>query len=118
MQRAGIGNQLRLVAACEDIARPRVGVKKDLSTVGRNLVNNLVNGKAKALSLEQIDVLCQALKCTPNQFFGWEELSEVTAARELEELKRDTLQIKDILLKLSKDGTPLGEEIRKAFSTR
>lgn len=118
MARAGLGNQRRLVEACERIAPPRVGVKHDLTTVGTNLVNQLFNGKAKQLSFEQIDLLCRALKCTPNHFFGWEDVpgvGEVMTAQQVDEIREEQVKIRELLERISRTGGPLAEEIKKAF---
>lgn len=115
MARAGIGNQRRLVEACEAIAPPRIGVKHDLTTVGVNLVNQLYNGKAKQLSFQQIDILCRALKCTPNHFFGWEEIpgiGEVMTAQQVEELRTDQRKIMTVLEQLAGQDNPMGATIR------
>jgi len=117
MARAGIGTQARLVQACERIAPPRIGVKHDLTTVGKNLVNQLVNGKAKQLSFEQIDVLCRAMKCTPNHLFGWEEvpgIGQVMTAQQVDEIKAEQVKIREILEQVAaQGGTPLADSIRK-----
>lgn len=116
MARAGIGSQRRLVEACERIAPPRVGVKHDLKTVGKNLVNQLYNGRAKQLSFEQIDVLCRAMKCTPNHFFGWEEvpgIGELMTAQQVDEIKSEQMKLRQILEHIAGQGTPMAEEIRK-----
>lgn len=119
MLRAGIANQAQLVAECQKIKRRPVGVeKRHYDSVGRNLVNNLFNGKARAITFEQIDILCMALKCSPNELLGYEELAGLPVVarpaelRELSDKVDRVVRVEELLLKLAEGESPLAEQIR------
>ena len=44
-------------------------------------INNLYNGKKKNVSPEHIQIVCDDLMITPNEFFGFPEVSEGTAQK-------------------------------------
>ena len=118
MLRAGIANQRRLVDACERLAPPRPGVKHDLTTIGKNFVNVLCAGNVKQMSLQQIDIICRALKCTPNHLLGWEEVPEIgqiMTAQQLDEIKNEQMKLRSVLEQLGQGDSEIAKRIRRAL---
>lgn len=116
MMRAGIPSQRGLAAECRKIAPVRVGAKKDMSVVGKNLIWRLFDGRAKSLSFEQVNILCRALKCTPDELFGWKpvgDFSQADALQQLEMMNKKVERFSSILDVISKGETPVAQQVRK-----
>lgn len=59
----------------------KVELKKELSTklwpngseISRKInISRLIRGKQKSVTFEQIEIICETLKVTPNYLFGYE----------------------------------------------
>lgn len=99
MLRAGLRNAREVYRECQKLVASKVGSRKYSDSVGLTLAYNLWYGKAKGLSFKQIQLLCDVLKCSPNELFGFEKVvvAERTADERLASLEQSMERLTKML---------------------